>query len=344
MMKKLFCLSLVCLLTACSSVRYMRIEAYTPADIIYPENVHKVVVVNNALPQPSDRGYEYNLLGVSQTEKVETDSALFNACRALGVAIAKADYFDDVLLFEERTRKDSAFYHDLRLTQEEVEAICEETGAGAVISFDRLLFDVKKNIWAFPEGYASGEILIVIEGVARCYLPGRNTPVATIQASDSIAFVEEARQIEEIFGMLPSTLDALRMAGEHIGNKIYPAFVPNWKEELRWYFTGFGTRWKEATAYAAGEKWEQAAERWLLIHNRATRWDSKAKSASNLALACEIAGNLEKALEWAKAAHALFDENVGDNDSQTQIQELYIKSLEKRIMDDKKLNLQFGTE
>ncbi|MDR1937635.1 MAG: DUF6340 family protein [Tannerellaceae bacterium] len=344
MMKETFCLLIICLLTACSSIRYMEIETYNPADITYPEHVRKVLVVNNALPQPPDRGYEFKLLGVLQADKVEADSALFDACRALGAAIVEADYFDDVLLFREETRKDTAFLLDVKLTQAEVRSLCEETGADVVISFDRLLFDIQKSITAFPEGYVSGDIQIIVDGVARTYLPGRNSPAATVLVSDSIFFHEEAYSVEEVAGLLPATTDALRMAGDYIGRKIYPAFVPHWKEEIRWYYTGSGARWKEATAYVAGEKWENASERWRYIYNHSSRWESKAKSASNLALAYEVAGNLEKALEWAKTAGNLFDKNKGSNDSQTQTQMLYAEILEKRILNDKKLNLQFGEE
>ncbi|MDR1881712.1 MAG: DUF6340 family protein [Prevotella sp.] len=344
MMKEMCCLSIVCLLTACSSTRYMGIETYNPADVTYPANVRKVLIVNNALPQPPDRGYEFKLLGISQTDKAETDSALFDACRALGGAIAEANYFDDVLLFQEATRKDSVFFLDVKLTQEEVAALCEETGAEAVISFDRLLFDIKKDVKAFPEGYVSGEIQIAIEGIARSYLPGRANPVATILASDSLLFREEASRIEEVAALLPTTNDALRTAGDYIGHKIYPAFVPHWKEELRWYFTASGARWKEASVYAADEKWENASERWLYIHAHSSRWESKAKAASNLALACEVTGNLEKALEWAKTAHSLFDKNRGSDNAQTRVQQLYVETLEKRILNDKKLNSQFRAE
>ncbi|MDR1918192.1 MAG: DUF6340 family protein [Tannerellaceae bacterium] len=343
-MKETCCLLIICLLTACSSIRYMGIETYNPADITYPEHVRKVLIVNNTLPQPSDSGYEFKLLGVLQTDKVETDSALLDACRALGAAIVETNYFDDVLLFQEGTRKDEAFYRDLKLSKEEVGALCEETGTEAVISFDRLLFDIKKNITAHPEGYASGDILITLEGVARTYLPDKPNPVATVLIADSISFLEEAYRIEEVAAQLPSTTEALRMAGDYIGRKIYPAFVPHWKEELRWYFTGSGSRWKEASVYVIGEKWEKASERWLYIYGRSSHWESKAKAASNLALACEVNGHLDKALEWAKTAHSLFDKNQGSNHSQTQAQKFYVEALERRILNDQKLNLQFGEE
>ncbi|MDR2118556.1 MAG: DUF6340 family protein [Tannerellaceae bacterium] len=344
-MKGTFCLLIICLLTACSSIRYMEIETYNPSEITYPEHIRKILIVNNALPQPSDAGYRFDLLGVpQQNSKAETDSALFDACRALGTSIAEADFFDDVFFFHEGTRRDSSFVEAVKLTPEEVKSLCEETGADAVISLDRLLFDTKKEVTNLGEGYVTGSMYIDITGVFRGYLPGRNGPSITVEVSDSISFFEEAYNIEMLATQLPATEHALRIAGDYIGKKVYPAFVPHWKTELRWYFTASGARWKEATAYVAGEKWTNAAERWQYIYNSSSRWAGKALSASNLALASEIAGDLEKALEWAKVAHNLFEENRGNDHRHTRMQQLYIETLEKRILDDKKLNLQFGEE
>jgi hypothetical protein len=320
----------------------MEIETYNPSEITYPENIRKILIVNNATPQPADVGYVFNLFGIPQhVDKVETDSALFDACRALGTAIAGTDFFDDVLFFHERTNKDD---NSLKLTPQEVNCLCEETETDAVISFDHLLFDMQKEITAFTEGYVAGSIRIDVKGIARSYLPGKVSPAITVLASDSIFLQEDAYTLEELTLRLPTPDETLRIAGNYIGSKLYSLFVPHWKNEMRWYFSGNGARWKEATVYAVSGKWENASERWQYIYNSSTRWSEKAKSASNLALASEIAERLEKALEWAKIAHNLFESKKGNDHSYTQMQQLYVNTLEKRILNDKKLNLQFRRE
>ena len=345
-MKTLFYLPIIGLLTACGSVRYIEIETCNPSEITYPESVRKVLIVHNAQAQPPDRGYEFKFLGLAQdTCRANADSALWDACRALGTAIAGSGFFEDVLLFQETTRKDGAYYADVKLSGEEVVSLCEETGADAVISFDRLLFDMKKEVNVFMEGYVSGTIRVDITGIARSYLPGEMHPGITALASDSIFWSEEAYTPEELSLRLPSPDEALRIAGNYIGSNLYPVFVPHWKSEIRRYFTGSGARWKEATAYAASQKWEKASERWQYIYNNSSsssRWSDKAKSASNLALACEIGGRMEKALEWAEISCDLFKKNKGEDDPRTNAQQLYAEILRKRIVNDQKLNLQFG--
>jgi len=345
-MKKAFCILIIYLSTACSNIRYLGIETYDPAEITYPPGLRQMLIVNNASPQSPDTGYEFTLLGIPQDScRAQADSALFDACRSLGTALAESNYFDDVRLFEERTRQDETSYADIRLDRETVEDLCQETGADAIISFDRLLFDMKKNIRSFAdEGYVSGSISIDITGTARSYLPGRDAPLIAVLVSDSLLWTEWGLNIDHLNTLLPTPDDALRIAANYIGAKIYPAFVPHWTNETRWFYTGIGARWKEATAYADNSKWENALERWQYIHTRATRWKEKARSASNLALAFELTGHLDKALEQASLAHRLFEQNNGEDDDFTRLQQLYVEALKKRIENDNKLNLQIGEE
>jgi hypothetical protein len=77
------------ILTSCGSVKYFGIETFTPAEITFPETVETVVIVNNAVPQPKKPGYKYTIMGVEQdTTHMVADSALYDACKALGEAIA----------------------------------------------------------------------------------------------------------------------------------------------------------------------------------------------------------------------------------------------------------------
>lgn len=344
-MRSTICLFILCLFTACSQVRFVGIETFNPAEITYPDHVGNVLIVNNAVPQLPDSGYEYKINGVLQdTCKAYADSALFDACRALGEAIVETGFFNDVLLFDENTRKDNSFLLDVKLTQEEVQALCEETGADAVISIDRLLFNMKKEVFVFLEGYAYGTVDIEMKGIVRSYLPFKETPHATVLIADSLFWDEEAFDINILNQLLPLPGNALRIAGACIGNKTHPVFVPHWDRENRWFFTGLGARWKKASAYAAKNKWGEALEEWLYIYNNSSHWKSKAKAASNTALAYELTGDLDKALLLATEACELYEKNVGENDPYAYYQRLYKETIAKRIQSEKKLTIQIREE
>lgn len=341
-MRSTLCLLMVCLLSACSTLNYVEIETYNPAEITFPENVGKILIVNNAIAQPKESGYTYTLYGNKQdTCQAVADSALFDACVSLGKSIVDAGYFNDVLLFNGSTRSDNHYYSDNKLTPAQVAALCEANGVDAIISFDRLLFEMTKDISLFGGGYERGQINVHIGGVLRSYLPERDIPLATVLVNDSIFWDESADYKELLDLILPTPEEALRTAGRYIGAKALPNFVPYWASESRWYFTSAGSLWKEASAYAASGKWELAAERWKALYEKGN-WKAKAKAASNLALCEEMNGHLQKAHEWAFKSYELFKSKSGEDNHYTKLLKLYADALSQRILKDKKLNVQFG--
>ena len=103
-------LLMACLFSACNTIEYIGIETYNPAEITFPKNVDKVLIVNNAVPQPDDVGYTYNLYGtVQDTARAHADSALYDACHSLGKSIVDVSFFNDVLLYHDGTRQDTKY-------------------------------------------------------------------------------------------------------------------------------------------------------------------------------------------------------------------------------------------
>ena len=159
--------------SACSSMRQFNVETYNPADITYPRGVETVLMVNNAVAQPSDVGYTYMLHGKSQdTCRAEADSALIEFCRSLGTTIANASYFKDVRLLDEPYRLDSIYLRERKLLPSEVKQLCEQNGTDAIISLEKILFVMEKNIETdLRVGMEHGTVKVNMTGVLRTYLP-----------------------------------------------------------------------------------------------------------------------------------------------------------------------------
>ena len=341
MKRSAYCWLSVCFLASCSSVNYVGIETYNPAEVTFPGKVGKVLVVNNAVCQPDNVGCEFMLFGEKvDTFRVKADSALVDACIGLGKAIADGPYFDDVLLYHDVVRTDDVYYEDQKLTDEQVRVLCEETDADAVVSLDRMLFDSKKMVKAYADGFVRGEIQVRVSGVLRSYIPGRPNPLATIHLSDSVYFFEEAPNLVLLDKVLLSSEEALRTAAEYVGAKASPNFVPHWENETRWFYSGMGTDWKEATAYARLEKWDKALTRWKHIYDKTNSRKYRARAASNIALGYEMETKLEEACEWATRSVGLFKETEGEDGTNTKLLELYVKTLQERMYSGKKLDMQ----
>lgn len=343
MMRNLLLLAFVCLLTGCSSLNYMNIDTYNPAEVTFPDEVKTVLVVNNAYPQSPDTGYEYSLFGVNQDScQAVADSALFDAPRFLAKAIAEADFFDDVLIYHYATREDTIPSQDAKLTAGQVIDLCEETGTDAVISFDRLLFNMKKEVTQDRAGGIQGKIRVDVYAIVRGYLPGRENSLATVLVVDSVFWEERVDDMEVLDFIFPTSENALRIAAAYVGNHIYPNFVPHWTTEPRWYFTSMDSRWKEASSFANGQKWESAAKRWESLYDTSSKKQAKARLASNIALCHEMTGQFKEAFEWAERSRDYFKETLGESHEQTRLLTLYAQTLFKRIQSDVKLDAQLG--
>lgn len=164
-----------------------------------------------------------------------------------------------------------------------------------------------KGCCRFCRRLCRGGVDIEITGVVRGYLPGRDNPLATVYVQDSVFWSESADNMELLKLYLPSPDEALRAAGQYIGRKVTPNFVPHWDNESRWFYKGEGARWKEATAYALSDKWEEAASRWKHVYENSSRWKERAKAASNLALFYEMKTQLKDAYDWAAKSYEIFN-------------------------------------
>ena len=81
---------------------------------------------------------------------------------------------------------------------------------------------------------------------------------------------------------------------------------------------------------------------WQKLYEKSKDVKIKAKLASNLALACEMENQLDKAYEWAQMAYSSFCETEGDTSKDALLLKAYSDVLKERIESDKKLNTQIG--
>lgn len=343
MMRGVWIIVIAGLLAACNSIKYIGIETFHPAEITFPDQVSNVLIVNNAVPQPPESGCFSEINGVAQDAcHAGADSAITAACYSLGKAIAGADYFNDVLYYNEPTRNDNDYLSEKRLTAQQVNSLCLSNNADAIISLDRLLFTSHRSILEPGFGYWEGNLKVQANALFRVHIPGRESALATLIVEDSVFWNEAAQNPDVLNLFLPSPDAALTMAGTYIGDRTFPNFVPFWMNDARWYYPGIATTWKEGVAYIKANKWESAQQIWEENYNGARRNIQKAKAASNLALCHEMLGELEEARKWAELSLRLFTGSSHRNEENKTLLKQYVTVLASRITTDKKLNQQMG--
>jgi len=103
--------------------------------------------------------------------------------------------------------------------------------------------------------------------------------------------------LPELYEQMPRIKEALTGGGIASGLKMAGFISPNWLNQPRYYFLTGKSEIDSAIAYLKENKWEEAASIWskfALIKSKRIR----SQIEFNLALAAEMNGNLDQAIEW----------------------------------------------
>ncbi len=116
--------------------------------------------------------------------------------------------------------------------------------------------------------------------------------------------------------------------------------IPHWVEVQRMYYKSGQCRIKKAEELIKENDWIEAAEIWKKNVNNKNK-SIAAKSMFNLALACEIEGDIDAAIDWAVKSFHVFERK---NELNYYNCLDYIQILGQRKLDIKVINMQLYPE
>ena len=329
---------------SCQSIRIIDIETYNPSAITFPQEVKTVMIVNNSAQQPDAIGHRY--LSDSKRDSVMTipaDSMAYYFCMSLGKAMVESPRFYDVRICEDTLRRDSLFYDIKPFTLNEAEYFCDDYGVDALISLDKLFFTTVFSEYTMSNfAVADKTISVQISGELRALWPGQKE-VYAIPFVDSLYWnFEKNIFYNDVLGFFfePDVRFAMLYLSDITAQKMQVNFIPFWSEDRRWYYSSITSEWRRGSAFAAAEKWKEAAKVWEPLYEKTKKLKQKARLASNIALCNEMTGDFKKAIEYAELSYGFFKEYGDDNNPYTQIQNNYIDVLKKRMESDKVLSKQ----
>lgn len=131
---------------------------------------------------------------------------------------------------------------------------------------------------------------------------------------------------------------AVDKAAKSTGQWFAEFLVPHWIQVSRTYYESGNVDLKKAEKLAMENKWLEAAKIWK-ANTKNENKNIAAKSMFNLALACEIEGNLDAAIDWVVKSYKIFEQ-------ENQVHQFncyeYIRVLAQRKLDLKKINIQLN--
>lgn len=342
-MKNIFFSFLVfCLLSSCMTSNVV-IDVQRPADINLSSDIQNIVVVNRSRPSRD------NLAG-NIVEGLVSGEGLGDDRRGAEYCI---EGLSSLLLDSDRYKLKNPGGMELKgtgtgsfpvpLSWNEVVSICGSYDGHAILALE--VFDSDANTSVGDpitrikkvKGVKVKEIrypailTMDIESGWRIY------DVQTKEIVDENRFKEVKRfkaygsSPDVAIRNLPSKRHAIKNSGLFAGKQYGFRISPVWVKVRRIYFTGKSKDLKLAKSHVKNGEWDYAIEIWKSLVND---YDPKiARRASyNMAVASEIKGGIDTAIEWANKAHKLGEKKASK----------YLNVLHIRKRNEEKLNQQLN--
>jgi len=327
-------------LTSCNTTSVM-VDVLEPAAINVPQKYQDVVVANRSLPAKGEKGKNF-VEGLFSGEGVFNDRrGSEQAVMGINNKLNENERFGSRICETCEFRGTGTAEWPLPLEWDSLRRVCEKYGADALISLE--IFDSdkyedmqvrrrKRTVDGETRYYNKYEAHLEIRVTSgyRIYDPFEEKIIDENEFVDHKAWDRSGDTKREATGRLPSHRDAVMQAGYFAGEQYAARISPTWKTTRRTVYVGGNDEMKTTRDYVKNNQWEKAAGVWKKYTDSE---DTKlaARACMNMAIAAEIRGDLDLALEWANKSYNLKKE------SRTRA---YINLLHKRKQDIEKLERQ----
>lgn len=346
--------------SSCQSMEQLSIDYMIPAEVNFPAQLRKVAIVNNTSTVPDNKLLpETNKIDENSNVKKRavayTNGNARIATETLAKEIANQNYFDEVIICDSALRAHDILTRENTLSQEEVRQLTSDLGVDFLISLENLQFKVTKSVNLLPNyNIYQGTVDIKAYPTINLYIPGRNTPMATLHLQDSIFWEEYANSVNSVIMRLKPEKEMLDEASEFSG--IFPVqqLLPYWTTEARYIYTNGSVNMRDAMIHVRNNSWDEAYKLWEQVYNSSKKDKKKMQSAFNIALYYEMKDSLTEAENWATKAQLLAqkidkietiseDSNVNlENIPNYYITTVYLSTLKLRNTQMHKLKMQMS--
>jgi len=309
-----------CLIT--DSARTTQIEIMKPGVFNLPDEINTVAIINRSPYQRDSIPFQY-LNGT----KIETDTlvkyrSLSNNCvDALTGFFEKEGYFGKVNNYRDSL---AVIYSPKETGMITPEELFQKTKSDICIFLDRFNFNVVA-MYGFSDVVANGAALswaIAIKTDTLSYLYNQMDTLV-YESSDFPLNLNDHAKLNLLVN------NSAEYLGRFFGSKI----IPTWLTVERLYYKSNNQNMLLAEKYALNNEWLKAAEIW----NKQTRNKNPrmaAKACYNIALACEMEGKLDAAIDWLVQSYSILKEN---NEEHKENCQRYIAVLATRKKEIEKL-------
>jgi len=324
-----------------------RLQVLEPAEIKIDDHINKIVTIDRSKPA---KGFVNVLEGLLTGEGINQDKqGRIVALEGLANMMTRTPRFEVTHSGMQLTGSKTGERKIDPLDWNEVERLCNQYGADALIaleSYDSDNFvDVTERRETYKDGDGNEQQRIYFESLNRIvvkigwrfYDPAKKIIIDDYDTFDEVENTASGDTKNAAESSLPNQRDVARnvsgIAGELYGRRIAPV----WSTIERSYFRkakgADENQMNEAARFAEVGKWQEAAGIWREVADTTTDKKTGGKAAYNMAVASEVLGKLEIALEWAEKSYLTFGQSKGKE---------YASTLKRRINDRNRVDDQLS--
>ncbi|MFV0378731.1 MAG: DUF6340 family protein [Mangrovibacterium sp.] len=304
-------LILMLLLASCSQpYRLLTIETSRPSTHLLPTDIQSLTLVNRGITgefqnfnKDSLQQYFYDK-GFKVNSVVLDSLAADTTLKALGELLFESGRYDVVIPEERNLNREQKFYQvPESLDWDEVASICQDFNTDALMVIERYFNKIMTDyhVYISPEGkpqFVSASIDSKYNMVIKVYDPSKKSIVRQIVVDDTISWSNDDYTTEGLFRTLPSIKEALIQTGIQTALDADNQISPAWVKENRLFFVLAEGDESRIRTWANNNEWQNADDYWQKFAG-SQKPSEKSKAEFNLALAAEMLGDIDSAIEWA---------------------------------------------
>jgi len=280
-------------LTSCvvsDYTRKLQVEIMKPAVINIPQNTNSVAIINLNSRNRIPSAFQYFDGFGNKTDSIIQYKALSDTCvNALESFLKKDGYFKEVINYHD-SLADSFTSDRIIMNPEEM---FQKTKSDICIFLDLFKFDV-----AAPFGFGD----VVTNKAALSWKIAIKTDSLAYLYNQMDTLIYDSFDFPMSIGVQKKLHIIVNNSSNYLGKFFGGKIVPTWLPVERLYYKSNNQKMLLAEKYALKSDWLKAAEIWnVQTKNKNAR--IAAKACYNMALACEMEGKPDVAIDWLVRSH-----------------------------------------
>ena len=330
-------------LYSCVSLKKIGIEVSVLPEYPIAEDIQSLVILNRSMTSRFTNNNVDSLEKILVNNKMSLDTILQDSIAADTVikvaanALFESGRFDVVVPKEQNIVRNDTDENVSPLNINFINEVCKDFNVDAVLVLESFTELLNTKYYLYDNGYKNQRTFDEIKEYRattdinylsdwRLYRANGSKPVIRFQVGDSIFWNESSYALEELYSQMPRTKEALIGGGIAAGLKIAGYISPGWVNQSRYYYLTGKAEIDVAVPLIKNNKWEEAAAIWSKYSTISSK-SIRSKIEFNLALAAEMNGDLDQAIEWGfKSFKTKYSKAI----------EVYLKTLDNKVKAQKK--------